>query len=482
MQAWLRAFGYGCMPPEIDLLGADRGSVTAPAGCGKTQLIANNLVAHAGSKPVLVLTHTNAGAAALRLRLQRAEVPSSNYRVATLDGFAMRLISWFPGRSGHDPRILLLDDRNNDYPAIRQAALALLEGRHITAALKATYSRAFVDEYQDCNLMQHAIVNALADALPTVVLGDPMQAIFNFRNNRLVQWRQDVLTAFPRLGRLQTPWRWINAGAEDLGHWLLQARDELRMGRPVDLRAAPPRVEWIQLDGADPDARRRAAAQTRLRADEANILIVGDSMQVGGRHQLTSQTPGATVVENVELTDLMSFARRLDLRADDALELVLDFAGEVMTGVGPRAFLERVRTIQQGRQRKPASEAEAKAVAFAAEPSLLGAVELLRALTEQPGTRTYRPDMLHSCRTAMREAAQSGCGFAEAALRVRERNRHMGRLVAKRAVGSTLLLKGLEADVAVILQPERMDASNLYVALTRGARRVLVCSQDGIHP
>lgn len=54
---------------EIDLLAIDRGTVTAPAGCGKTQLIADALTRHSGSKPILVLTHTNAGVAALRERL-----------------------------------------------------------------------------------------------------------------------------------------------------------------------------------------------------------------------------------------------------------------------------------------------------------------------------------------------------------------------------------------------------------------------------
>jgi DNA helicase-2/ATP-dependent DNA helicase PcrA len=66
--------------------------------------------------------------------------------------------------------------------------------------------------------------------------------------------------------------------------------------------------------------------------------------------------------------------------------------------------------------------------------------------------------------------------FLTGVLQARERNRHLGRPVSRRAVGSTLLLKGLEADVAVILHPEMMDAANLYVALTRGARRLLVCS------
>ena len=48
---------------EVDLLSVDRGSVTAPAGCGKTHRIAEALVCHVNQRPILVLTHTNAGVA-----------------------------------------------------------------------------------------------------------------------------------------------------------------------------------------------------------------------------------------------------------------------------------------------------------------------------------------------------------------------------------------------------------------------------------
>ena len=84
------------MTPEVDLLSIDRGSVTAPAGCGKTQLIVDALARHHGPKPILVLTHTNAGVMALRSRLKTAEVPTSSYKLATLDGWAMRLAATFP--------------------------------------------------------------------------------------------------------------------------------------------------------------------------------------------------------------------------------------------------------------------------------------------------------------------------------------------------------------------------------------------------
>src|SRR5665213_1414129 len=95
----------GVLMPEgdIDLLAIDRGTVTAPAGCGKTHLIGEALTRHTGSKPILVLTHTNAGVAALRGRLDRACVRAGAYRLSTIDGRAMRLDDPFPMRRAHDP-------------------------------------------------------------------------------------------------------------------------------------------------------------------------------------------------------------------------------------------------------------------------------------------------------------------------------------------------------------------------------------------
>lgn len=45
----------------------------------------------------------------------------------------------------------------------------------------------------------------------------------------------------------------------------------------------------------------------------------------------------------------------------------------------------------------------------------------------------------------------------------------------KTAIGSTLLLKGLEADHVVVLNADKLDAKNLYVAMTRGAKTVTLC-------
>jgi hypothetical protein len=91
--------------------------------------------------------------------------------------------------------------------------------------------------------------------------------------------------------------------------------------------------------------------------------------------------------------------------------------------------------------------------------------------------RTHRPAVLRACIRALQSCENAnGPSFQEAAIRMREQNRLVGRPLPKRAVGSTLLLKGLEAEVSVILDADSLDAKNLYVAMTRGSKGLTVCS------
>ena len=73
---------------------------------------------HKDEKPVLILTHTNAGVAALRARLQDMGVPRRAFRITTIDGWAMRLIGTFPERSGHPAGTLDLKNPGQDYLAM----------------------------------------------------------------------------------------------------------------------------------------------------------------------------------------------------------------------------------------------------------------------------------------------------------------------------------------------------------------------------
>ncbi len=54
----------------------------------------------------------------------------------------------------------------------------------------------------------------------------------------------------------------------------------------------------------------------------------------------------------------------------------------------------------------------------------------------------------------------------------------LGRILPRCAVGTTLLVKGLEFDHAVVLDADAYDARNLYVALTRGVQSLTVASRE----
>ena len=54
------------------------------------------------------------------------------------------------------------------------------------------------------------------------------------------------------------------------------------------------------------------------------------------------------------------------------------------------------------------------------------------------------------------------------------------RSTASWRVRIALALKGLEAEVAVVLNTEGMSAQHLYVAMTRGSMKLVVCSASPI--
>jgi hypothetical protein len=462
---------------DPDLLGLERGLVVAPAGCGKTELIARTVARHHGSKPIAILTHTNAGVAALRSRLDRAGVVRSKYHLGTIDGWAVRLISTFPERAGHDPEIMTR--QRPSYPAVREAAARLIEAGHVDDVIRASYSHLLVDEYQDCSIRQHEIVYHAARCIPTCVVADPMQAIFGFGDDPLADWVEHVEGFFPLVATLNKPWRWINSGTEALGEWLLDVRRALLAGEHIDVSSAPEEVAWVHLDGRDDRAKLRDAGRVAPPGKGDKVVIIGNSKNPNSQRLFAMQTPGAVTVEAVDFRDLISFARSLDLLSPGALRSVAEFAESVMTNVGASDLVRRVASLERGSARRAPSDVERAALLFQRERTAARAADLLIEINGDSGVRAYRPDVLRACVRALRMSGNgAGMTFAESALRVREEGRIVGRWLPRRAVGSTLLLKGLEAEVVVILDGDGLDARNLYVALTRGSKRVVVCSRS----
>ena len=206
-----------------------------------------------------------------------------------------------------------------------------------------------------------------------------------------------------------------------------------------------------------------------------------DNANPGSHGTFASQTRGAVTVEAVDLRDLLNFARSFDLGADDALRRLVEFAKSVMTKVEAPEYLRRIETLNRGAARNPASPAEQAALAFIRGPSVVAAINVLGEIKNKSGVRVYRPTILRTCMEALKLCGGApDVTFHGAAIRIRERNRHLGRALPKRAVGSTLLLKGLEAEVSVVLNADKLKPHDLYVAMTRGAKALTICSNSPV--
>jgi DNA helicase-2/ATP-dependent DNA helicase PcrA len=460
---------------KINLFNLNTGSVVAPAGCGKTQTIIDALSGYEGP-PVLVLTHTNAGVTALRNRLTKAGVRPSANRIATIDGWSLHLITRYPGLGGHRNAV-----DNINYQATQEAAIAIVESGAIDAVLRATYGRMVVDEYQDCSARQHRLVQALAARLPCHVLGDPLQCIFNF-NGAHAHWQNDVINVFPVVAELNDPHRWINAGETDFGAWVLQCRAPLLTAGRIDLTMAPPNVRWIRKRNtpAEREAAQAEAVASKRVNDRQTLLIIGNPRNPDSRVHFARANEGVQVVEPVEMRDLISSAIEITEAAIglERLTATLKFAASTTTNVN--TLVQRLNVLRRGSDANDEDEVEGACLRLWDGGDLQDVHALLTGIGRGKDRWVYRPHLLAVMNAALNRAISRGLNLHDAALAEREAQRMKGRLLPSRGVGSTLLLKGLESDHAIILDADTMNANNFYVAITRASRTLTIFSTNPI--
>jgi len=466
------------MDEAAELARNPRGAMIAPAGCGKTHVIATAVARYGGGRE-LILTHTHAGVEALRGRLARMGVPARAYHLDTIAGWALRLATAFPATS----RLPTAEPRTDaEYTGVYAAAASLLGLRSIREIIRASYAGVFIDEYQDCTVAQHGLALALLDVLPCRVVGDPLQGIFDFRDNEAIRWDEHVSPVFEPVAGPTRPWRWADKNPA-LGEWLGEVRDCLENGRAINLQGAP--VRWV--DGSDPIAKaqnQREACFRAARLDQGSVVAIhGIANQC---HHLAARLGGLySCVEAVDTKDLYRAAAAVDAADGNGRAIaVMDFAAKCMTEVG--SALKSVRNaLAAGRQPRVRKHMDVcRTIMAVAEADSLPATEIERALAAMvglPGAVVYRWELLRAMEKALGTLRQGeAASLEEAAWVVRNRSRRLGRVMPRCAVGTTLLVKGLEFDHAVVLDADAFDAKNLYVALTRGARSLTVVSREPV--
>lgn len=452
-------------------------SVTLPAGTGKTELIAAT-VAEAAQQggTSLVLTHTHAGVDALRRRMRKFGVARDQVVVRTIDSWSYDLIAHFPDLAGLAVPAAPDWSRSTEYhlAAARAAGTAA-----VAKMLRLSYTNLFVDEYQDCVAEQHGLVLALSASIPTSVLGDPLQSLLTFGKTPPVEWDEDVLPNFPDVGLKHRPRRWEPDHA-DLGNWLIGVREDLLGGRPVRMDGAP--VRWVRRF----DDRTFVNECLGALGQEGTIAVLGRF-----RHDCVtaaSKLKGRySVMEALDSKVTVAFAAKVDTGDGPAVaHAMIEFAMKCSVGIPDHITTEKRKRLLEGtsfvtrkEDLKPTYEAIVRVRDDPKPAAVRTAFDLLGKL---PRVSIHCREAWNEVSRSLAAAATNECTVTEALQLARNHTRAAGRRVAARAVSRPLLVKGLEYDHVIILDPTAYGAQELYVAMTRGSKSVTVISESSMLP
>lgn len=462
------------------------GYVVAPAGYGKTYLIAQATSFSEGRQ--LILTHTYAGINALRRKMRAFGVSDRQYHIDTIASWSLRLCLSYADTSEWN---IERPPDNAQWSELYNACARLLDYSFIRRIVRASYVGLYVDEYQDCSTAQHAIILKIMRDIPGRILGDPLQGIFDFNGQNSVDWARDVEGNFESLGTLDVPHRWIQAGADDLGAWLTAVRGNLEQGQDINLGANLPNgVRFVQAGTLPQEllqAQGNACRYFNCDALHTVIAIHKGSQEYKAKcHTLSRNLSGRySSIEEVEGKAIFSFLRKIDQARTDAsgLKEVITFAKKCMTAVQENLPAGTVRGEHVNiRANTRNSEAAQKANEYLECPTSAAMAGFLLAIKETPATRVIRADLLNRALGVLRKKIMHPeLSLEEAAEKYHGEFRYKGRPVGHRKlIGTTLLVKGLEFDHAIVLDANSLSKKELYVALTRGARSLTIIATNPI--
>lgn len=472
------------MPDLAEVLATfrDTGYLVAPAGFGKTHLIAEAVAR--GPARQLVLTHTYAGVNVLRRKMRELKVSQQLFRVDTIASFALRLCLSYSGTS----RWTSERPTGRQWTAVYKACSLLLDSSFARRILRASYSGLYVDEYQDCSAAQHELVLKLAHELPCRLLGDPLQAIFDF-NDQSLNWEKEISAAFTCLGQLQIPHRWNRAGTPVIGTWLVDVRNHLENREPVDLtRDVPTGVARKPvIDGQLSQIQANTCRYFLCGAQDTVVAIHKGNQEYKSKCHTLAKTVGGpfSSIEEIEGKAVFSFIDKYEKAGtnQNRLKEAIDFAGLCMTGVKANLPAPTLRGEHAQIQSNTKNPLTAKfANICLANPTSSAVAEFLTALRATPEVKLTRADLFHRVMAIMRKhALHSQLTLRQAAEKYHAEFPHKGRPTGRRKlIGTTLLVKGLEFDHAIVLDADSLSRKELYVAMTRGAKSLTIISSSPV--
>lgn len=451
----------------------------APAGCGKTETVVDlGLSEYENHGKQLILTHTHAGVHSIRRRLISKNRLAKIAYINTIDSFCLEWVYAYPKLSNLDIR----NSDNYDWGKIRQAFLYLVKNIHIKQVIRLKWQGLIVDEYQDCDIHQHKIILALSDVLPTRILGDPLQGIFDFSNTENFNWDSDVATNYTQVPFDITPIRWANS-SPDLGKWLLDKRFELISQNKISLTDLPNSVKIIRPNFRD--NLRLCSIGINTYPDDSHLII---HHQPPMCHNVSRSLAGTyRSIEELEFNDLKTFADKFDNSADNELHnLVITTLSEIAVGM----TRQRIEIISQLRNGKTLLNKEYLAdrgifdelAQISKENNISAILKFCNLASNLSKYKVFRMEFYRLMIEALNKL-NSGlhASMKEATESVVNQYRYAGRFNDRRTVGRIRLVKGLDYDHVYIFDLDKFkDPREVYVALTRAKKTLTIISNTNI--
>ena len=467
-----------------------RGVLIAPAGHGKTFCIAQMVSLVEAEKPQLILTHTHAGVASLKKKFRDQKIPSGRYNLETICSFTQRYIRDLCKESE-----IPAQEEKEYFDKVGRLTISLFSKPAVKRIIRESYSHLYVDEYQDCTQEQHEFIMLLAEELPTHLLGDPLQGIFDFAHP-IVDFETD-LTTFKCYGFLQTPWRWKNAGKEALGQLILNLRESLEGNRQVTLTSQPEAGCFVykvtNSQRVDFFLRELGPFIRKLCDRSDSILVVfpmyNDDKVFRGTISDRSSAKLQLDVQNkfalIEAIDdplyyrAAQFLDELIVRLPRAqkpyekLQKILELLSFNKTDVKGWITIKKVVSKRASTERELSEELSRLAESLIQQPSVESILLFLSMVKQDLKLRPKRADVLSSILLCLKEARDSGVAILDAMKDYKNRIRRMGRKIDGRCIGTTLLTKGLEFETVVLIEADKMKSSkDFYVAISRACNEL----------
>lgn len=473
---------------------SNKSMIEAPAGHGKTHSIVDCLehFEYKGKK-ILILTHTHAGIASIKAKITERDILPKCYELATICSFTLNLTCAYVNNE------LLSDDSDMKvkYQEAQEYAIQLLQACPIKSVLRAKYQHVIVDEYQDCDILQHQLINLLGDVIKVHILGDSMQSIFGFNGTPVDLNNSEFDVYKENLQTLSTPWRWNNAGCPELGKEILQIRELLQNRQNVNLQQYK-HIQFIHTQKNDLYWHRKSKTDippkilqilyTYLNNKyKGNVLIIYPiSHNKKARIKLTKNMFNLGMLESIDDSDYYDTVNAFENNnGQELFAPIINFLKETCSASSIDDYVNSDGRFKD-RIRKPEKLLVLQELKNVTNPlltqkSYAGILSCIKQIRNILKIKVARKDIYYTIERILTDSTQRNVTLIESLKLNRDKVRRLGRNIQGKFIGTTLLTKGLECETVIVLDAHRFpDEKHLYVALSRCSQRLIVASETTV--